>query len=1156
MPPAARWCFDRGARGGASQLDFFESTLLSFRSATCANGCPKSVVALVKPHHDAALTYALSFKGRASQSEAAHAAWSAYLLFFRLILRPMADSPPGSLPPDPVADYRDNRLSHWERGDLDTLFALARTHASVRATPHDYAAPASANCEDPPPVSKRQAARASALAAVGEYSRAAAALHSVPLAPTGPRLHKELLRLHPQTPDPVPCALPDPFSLDRLTFPEASVDVCEVLSSSPNGSAPFLDGIRFEALRALCSRSHLRGIAEAIANAEVPAGVAHFLSSATLVPLDKLTPAERNALELSAGDMKGSVRPIGIGSVLVRFAMRVLLRAHGEPIAQWLAARGQFGFGVKGGVELVQFLVRSLLDSDPSLVLVQLDAENAFKSFYRSEMFRTLLEDPVWQPLLRSAIMLYGQESNLYVFDGSQPGPSLRIPSRRGARQGCVLGLIPFAAVAARVYARIGAAAPSHSVLAAFSDDVNLVGTGDGLALATWVAPSAFAAVGLSVTIRKRQAYCQLGSSSPFGALPFGHLLHGVAVSSSGIKVLGAPVGSGTFARELLDKTVERFHQFGSRLVGLADHFHSHTATRLLQVCGRRFGHHLRSTPRGLGRSEGYGDTIPSFLEDADAAAFSTLAGIWGVSPDLLDTPSMRTQLSLPVQFGGLGIGDNVVIADASHIGAAALVVGQAVTFLRAQHATLSDAGAFFSDPSGVSSPHSLYLVGASSIHQAMATPTLELDAGANASAPMWAVELRAAHTRVVEECGDAVLEDLAGPLASALKLLPSKRSHIARAGCSAAGAEPASAMRSAADLRAIPHYSDFPLHSMRKVQETLSHRIHTVRFAKLVARMPTSGPDSNRFRGRLLRAATAFLVTDPPSEGRLGEVRERSPEYYDSMFRVAACRPFGLPAAPVLSLGEPCPCASCSFSVQGMLARFEDAGVEFTPSTWAVAYADHVARCSGGVSNHAAHEWAAHGLSDICHDVKSALGVGVQILTDPSVLVSLPKGSDGRPADVGLFGYGGIRGNTVAIDTTIAPILGVSSSDPTTALRAAERHKIQKYDEGVRNAAGMLRFVPFAVSEFGSLAPHAEAFLVELAKASHTHTGQKIGQLLSAWRRRFSLLINMAHADNVLGGVASARAARDGTPAPASRRSSACVAMTRVIGCKRPRRG
>eukprot|EP00873_Tetraselmis_striata_P000940 jgi/Tetstr1/421204/TSEL_001109.t1 len=325
----------------------------------------------------------------------------------------------------------------------------------------------------------------------------------------------------------------------------------------------------------------------------------------------------------------------------------------------------------------------------------------------------------------------------------------------------------------------------------------------------------------------------------------------------------------------------------------------------------------------------------------------------------------------------------------------------------------------------------------------------------------MWVVELRAAQTRVVDECGDAVLEDLAGTLASALKLLPSKRPHVARAGCSAAGAEPASAMRSAADLQAIPRYSDFPLHSMRKVQETLSHRIHTVRFAKqLAARMPTSEPDSNRFRGRLLRVATAFLVTDPPS----------------------------------------------------MLVRFEDAGVEFTPSTCAVAYADHVARCSGGDSNHAAHELAAHGLSDIRHDVKSALGVGVQILTDPS-----PGSND--------------------------CFVRLQSDN------AAERHKIQKYDEGVRNADGMIRFVSFAVSEFGSLAPHAEAFLVELAKASHKHTGQKIGQLLSAWRRRFSLLINMAHADNVLGGVAAVRAARDGAPAPASRRSSACVAMTRVIG-------
>eukprot|EP00873_Tetraselmis_striata_P029736 jgi/Tetstr1/450000/TSEL_037052.t1 len=94
-------------------------------------------------------------------------------------------------------------------------------------------------------------------------------------------------------------------------------------------------------------------------------------------------------------------------------------------------------------------------------------------------------------------------------------------------------------------------------------------------------------------------------------------------------------------------------------------------------------------------------------------------------------------------------------------------------------------------------------------------------------------------------------------------------------------------------------------------------------------------------------------------------------------------------------------------------------------------------------------------------------------------------------------------------------------------------------FDEGVRNAADMLRIVPFdAMSEFGPLASHAESFSAELAKAQLapcTPSGQEIGQLLSAWRRRFSLLINMAHADNVLGGVAAERTARDGAPAPAT---------------------
>jgi hypothetical protein len=47
----------------------------------------------------------------------------------------------GHLPPDPVVDYRDNRIAHWASEDLDTLFSAARAHASLT------------NGRAPPPIS-------------------------------------------------------------------------------------------------------------------------------------------------------------------------------------------------------------------------------------------------------------------------------------------------------------------------------------------------------------------------------------------------------------------------------------------------------------------------------------------------------------------------------------------------------------------------------------------------------------------------------------------------------------------------------------------------------------------------------------------------------------------------------------------------------------------------------------------------------------------------------------------------------------------------------------------------------------------------------------------------------------------------------------------
>jgi hypothetical protein len=94
--------------------------------------------------------------------------------------------------------------------------------------------------------------------------------------------------------------------------------------SSPRKSSPHVDGWRFESLRALGSPCTLAGLAEAIVNADISPGVASFLAPTTLIPLDKLNPEQRRAQEQELRDQKGTLRPIGIGSVLVRFANRAL----------------------------------------------------------------------------------------------------------------------------------------------------------------------------------------------------------------------------------------------------------------------------------------------------------------------------------------------------------------------------------------------------------------------------------------------------------------------------------------------------------------------------------------------------------------------------------------------------------------------------------------------------------------------------------------------------------------------------------------------------------------------------------------------------------------------------------------------------------------
>jgi hypothetical protein len=116
-------------------------------------------------------------------------------------------------------------------------------------------------------------------------------------------------------------------------------------------------------------------------------------------------------------------------------------------------------------------------------------------------------------------------------------------------------------------------------------------------------------------------------------------------------------------------------------------------------------------------------------------------------------------------------------------------------------------------------------------------------------------------------------------------------------------------------------------------------------------------------------------------------------------------------------------------------------------------------------------------------------------------MLVQLPNGNNGLPADVGVLHKHGIRGSKLALDAVVSGLFGVSSPpSPEVALRRAEKTKFEKYSEGVRSRPD-IRFIPFAIMKFGTLGGHATTFLTELARQSTASKGMHVGKLLAAWR-------------------------------------------------------
>ena len=121
----------------------------------------------------------------------------------------------------------------------------------------------------------------------------------------------------------------------------------------------------------------LHELLQRVATADLPQEAADALALSKLTALNK---------------PGGGVRPIAAPSLFRRLAGRLLVSTRKTELADALGRR-QFAVGTAAGAEVLSHSVRALTEADPDLVLLCLDAKNAYGTANRSDCLDALARE-------------------------------------------------------------------------------------------------------------------------------------------------------------------------------------------------------------------------------------------------------------------------------------------------------------------------------------------------------------------------------------------------------------------------------------------------------------------------------------------------------------------------------------------------------------------------------------------------------------------------------------------------------------------------------------------------------------------------------------------------------------------------------------------
>ena len=244
-------------------------------------------------------------------------------------------------------------------------------------------------------------------------------------------------------------------------------------------------------------------------------------------------------------------RPITIGDPLEKVAAHILGQSVAEDV-RTACGKFQLGNGISGGIDILIWTIRLLLELNPNYVIFKSDCNNAFNSCHHSAILDSVNQHiPTTSPYCYSLL----KEPLVTDYCNFKRKQCLRVTMQRGVPQGNPISGTFFNITRADALSTVRSNHPSIFLLS-FHDDDYFIGPPNDIFQAIHSFDTVMQPLGLSRNELKCQLYDPSGVHDDLEQLCI-EAQCAYINREEGIIVCGAPVGSLQFQRRYIQSVVE-----------------------------------------------------------------------------------------------------------------------------------------------------------------------------------------------------------------------------------------------------------------------------------------------------------------------------------------------------------------------------------------------------------------------------------------------------------------------------------------------------------------------------------------------------------------------------------------------------------------------